>query len=112
MNILSDSAIVMPMGSSAKQKTCNACGHAFAAEFSIGFRDVCPQCQAYLHCCLNCRLYDKGAYHQCRSSTVEFVQDKQKGNFCEEFDWVIGADSQAPKSKGSGKGTFDQLFGD
>jgi len=88
-------------------KFCHKCQAAFETAFQIGFRDVCPKCQAYLHCCKNCRLYDRNAYHQCHSSTTEFVQDKEKANFCEEFDWVVG---KPQKESQPGKKTWDQLF--
>ena len=97
------------------QRYCYACKDAFPAQINAGFRDICPSCQAYLHCCKNCRLYDSNAYHQCRSSTVEFVQDKEKANFCEEFDWAIlpspHPNPLPPQGERGVRKGWDELFG-
>ena len=37
--------------------TCPKCGAA--TEGPIGFRAVCTACHAYLHNCVNCRLYSR-----------------------------------------------------
>lgn len=100
------------MSPTGKEKFCHACEASFPAESRAGFRDACPQCNAYLHCCLNCRLYDPYAHHQCRSSTTEFVQDKQKSNFCEEFEWLSAPGGQGPGKGKQDKTKFDKLFGD
>ena len=99
------------MDNSATQKFCYACGKSFPSTFQTGFRDVCPSCQAYLHCCKNCRLYDRNAYHQCKSSTTEFVQDKEKANFCAEFDWAATGSPHPLKGEGEGKKKWEDLFG-
>jgi hypothetical protein len=88
--------------------TCHQCGAAI--DGPIGFRAACPSCQAYLHCCLNCRLYSPSAHNHCLSPTTECVRDVAGANFCEEFDPAVGrkaADNATPARK-----HFDQLFGD
>ena len=48
--------------------------------------DICPHCNSFLHCCLNCKFYEKNAYHEClESESAEFVQDKKMANFCGYF---------------------------
>ena len=88
--------------------SCHQCGTVIADK--VGVRDTCPTCHAFLHCCLNCRLYSASAHNHCLSSTTEYVRDVAAGNFCEEFDFTsnkkAGEQSQQAKSK------FDQLFGD
>ena len=86
--------------------TCHQCGATITD--AVRFRDTCPSCQAYLHCCLNCRLYSPGAHNHCLSPTTEHVGDVAAANFCEEFEFVArkkGAADDAAKRK------FDQLFG-
>jgi hypothetical protein len=87
--------------------TCHRCGTTVTD--AVGFRSTCPKCQAYLHCCLNCRLYSASASNHCLSSTTEPVRDVEAANFCEEFDFTTRARSteQSPA-----KSKFDQLFGD
>ena len=71
-------------------KSCHRCGTSWEGEGRPPFREVCEKCQAYLHACLNCRFYDRDAYHQCREPRAEHVQDKQAGNFCEFFEFREG----------------------
>ena len=87
---------------------CPKCGAA--VEGPIGFRDACPSCNAYLHSCINCRLYSPNSHNHCLSPTTEYVRDVEAANFCEEFD------PATTKTKGAGQETakskFDKLFGD
>jgi hypothetical protein len=48
-------------------------------------RDVCEQCNAFLHCCRNCEFYERGAHNDCREANAEMVADKESGNFCDFF---------------------------
>ena len=87
--------------------TCHQCGAVITE--AVRFRDTCPNCQAYLHCCLNCRLYSPGAHNHCLSPTTEYVGDVAGANFCEEFEFT--ARKKADEGAGA-KRRFDQLFGD
>ncbi len=72
----------MPAGPGA---ACAGCGAAFP-EGRTDFRATCTGCGAWLHACRNCAHYDPGAHHECRASaTADYVADKEKFNFCEEF---------------------------
>jgi hypothetical protein len=86
--------------------TCHSCGTT--VEDAVGFRDACPKCSAYLHCCLNCRLYSPSAHNHCLSPTTEPVRDIAGANFCEEFEFVARKKEEAPQARKR----FDQLFGD
>jgi hypothetical protein len=66
-------------------KSCHACNKALDLGREIGRRDECPFCHADLHCCLNCRFYDRSAPKQCREPQAELVRDKEKANFCGFF---------------------------
>ena len=87
--------------------TCHHCG-ATVTE-AVGFRASCPSCHAYLHCCLNCRLYSPNAHNHCLSSTTEYVRDVAGANFCEEFDFTARKKTDAGQEA---QKRFDQLFGD
>jgi hypothetical protein len=89
-------------------RACHSCGTAITEE--VGFRSVCPSCQAYLHCCLNCRLYSPSAHNHCVSSTTEYVRDVAGANFCEEFDFTA-AGKKAEESAEARK-RFGNLFQD
>ena len=88
--------------------TCYSCGHCITE--AIRFRDACDRCGAYLHSCLNCRLYCPSTSNHCLSPTTELVRDAAGANFCEEFEpqTTKGASPDKPSAKKS----FDQLFGE
>ena len=71
-------------------KKCHACGEKWDGfpGTQPGREESCLKCGADLHCCLNCRLYDPALSRQCMGRTVEFVRDKDKKNFCDEFEFV------------------------
>src|SRR5207245_2580008 len=83
--------------------TCHSCGAVITE--AVGFRATCPNCQAYLHCCLNCRLYSPGSHNHCLSLTTEYVGDVAGGNFCEEFEFTSRA--KAADIKQAAKKKFD-----
>ena len=69
-----------------QQITCHSCGKAFELEDKVGRQQTCPDCNAYLHCCLNCRFYDPSVYNECREPQAERVVDKEQANFCDYFE--------------------------
>ena len=48
-------------------------------------RDTCPNCDADLHCCRNCRFYDPGKHNECAETQAEWVRDKVAANYCDYF---------------------------
>jgi len=87
---------------------CHSCGEEITE--AVRLRDTCPKCQAYLHCCLNCRLYSPGSHNHCLSHTTEFVADVAGANFCDEFEFTSRKSADAAKQ--SAKKKFDDLFGE
>ena len=64
---------------------CGGCGRELPPG-RIEFRAVCAGCSGWLHTCRHCELFDPKSHHECRASaTAEYVADKEKFNFCEEF---------------------------
>ena len=66
-------------------KKCHKCGAELENKPKPGFRDTCIKCLAPIHCCLNCSLFEDNKPNKCVSSTTDWVPDREKGNFCEEF---------------------------
>jgi len=61
---------------------------------------------------LNCSFYDPAYHNQCREPQAEPQVDKQAGNFCEFFGFMVGARStlgaNAPERT---RARLDALFG-
>ena len=65
---------------------CFNCGTEVELDRKVFRQDVCPNCDSYLHCCLNCRFYDKLAAHECKESQARWARDKEAANFCDYFE--------------------------
>jgi hypothetical protein len=63
---------------------CHACGYELKLEVKVARRDTCDNCDADLHCCLNCRFYDERA-DQCRENIAAWVRNRDSSNFCAAF---------------------------
>ncbi|MES2199738.1 MAG: hypothetical protein V4489_06185 [Chlamydiota bacterium] len=72
----------------------------------ISFRGFCEACQADLHCCQNCKYYQVGLPNDCKIPGTEYVADRVKNNFCEEFS-PLGTFIE--KKRGNAK-KFEDLF--
>ncbi len=55
------------------------------SEVRVGLRDTCPQCEADLHVCRNCKFHDPGKHNQCAEPQAEWVRDKESSNHCDYF---------------------------
>ncbi len=69
---------------------CVFCDAELAADFRVMRNTRCPRCEAYLHACVQCRFHEPTLHNQCLEPEAEFVQDRQKANFCEFFELVGG----------------------
>ena len=74
--------------------------------------DTCPQCDADLHCCKNCRFFDPSVHNQCRETQAEWVASKDKRNYCDYFEasthMTLVKKSGAPA--GDARKKWDSLF--
>ena len=77
---------------------CFSCKKELSMENKAGRRDECPFCGVDLHCCLNCRFYDRAAPRQCREPVAELVREKEKANFCDYFVFAEGDRAGSPES--------------
>jgi len=66
---------------------CFGCGTAVELRSGerVGFRDTCPRCGRDLHVCRNCAHHDPAAYNECRESSAERVDDRERANRCDYF---------------------------
>jgi hypothetical protein len=74
-------------------------------------KETCPQCNAYLHCCLNCRFHRPSAHNQCHIPTADWVGDRAGPNFCDEFEFssALKGDKDAAQ-RDAARTTLDALF--
>ena len=89
---------------------CHHCGFEIKIDGKVSRQAVCPECSAYLHCCLNCRFYAPDAYHQCRETQAEWVNDKAGANFCDYFEPAASDRSQKQSKAEEARKKLDQLF--
>lgn len=78
----------------------------------IARTENCPNCDADLHCCRNCRFFDPGRHNQCAETQAEWVQEKARANFCDYFEPRTGSEliaRTATKTEDARK-RFDSLF--
>ena len=75
---------------------CFHCKDEIPADEKISRQSTCRNCGSYLHCCLNCKHYDRLAPKQCREPRVELVREKDRANFC---DYFSPADTQPAENK-------------
>jgi len=98
-------------------KRCHKCGTEWkgeeVAKKQPAVKDYCEKCSAYLHCCLNCRFYDKYAHNQCRIGTTDWVGDREGPNFCDEFEFADTEDAGKPSADArKAKHNLDKLLND
>ena len=65
---------------------CFQCNNRTEFSTKISFREECSQCGADMHICFNCRFYDTSSYNECKETSAEKVQDKDRNNYCEYFE--------------------------
>lgn len=93
----------------AEGPRCGACGAGWA-DGRPEFRATCPACGAWVHACRNCRHHDPAVHHECRASaTAEYVADKEKFNFCEEFVFAQPGSGAPKRSRGDAEKLFPDL---
>lgn len=80
-------------------RICFACGAELTGREKVPFKELCPKCEAYLHCCRNCRLFAQP--NHCLSNTTEKVAEIEKANYCDEFEFREMEDRRASKKAAS-----------
>lgn len=86
-----------------------------ASAVTPGRTDLCPGCRAELRCCLNCVSYDAKVAQQCRDRRAESVLEKDRGNFCEYFQFALrpwAGTAPANSREQAARDTLKSLLGD
>ena len=91
--------------------TCYGCGATLRIDGPVGRRTTCPECDADLHTCLNCRHYDEAAAHECREPHAEHVVTKDASNACDLYQLGDGASRRRTRSR-SARDALGALFGE
>jgi hypothetical protein len=78
----------------------------------VGRRTTCPECDADLHACINCKHYDEAAAHECREPHAEHIIDKLQSNACDLFQLGDGASRRRQKSSRAARDQLAALFGE
>jgi hypothetical protein len=73
-------------------------------------KETCSNCNAYLHCCRNCRFHRKGYPNECYIPDTEKIADKTRANFCDEFEFYDEA--KEAKRRAQGREALSALFGE
>jgi len=93
---------------------CWKCGHQiqYPSGSRVANRDSCPKCDADLHACRNCRLYDPAKHNQCSEPQADWVRDKEAANYCDYFqpNLVLMAGNEPSSPPDNAKKKFDSLF--
>jgi len=95
---------------------CWKCGSEFkeiSGARKVLRSDTCPNCDSDLHVCKNCKFYDRQYHNECRETQAEWVNDKERANFCDYF--TPGNRAVEAKNKSSDddvKSAFNGLFKD
>ena len=88
---------------------CIFCNKETDFEHRVSRNDVCPSCGRDLHCCLQCKYYDQGAYNECKEVLAERVVDKEKANLCEYF-VLKGTKHEVQGRSAEAKQALEDLF--
>jgi hypothetical protein len=91
--------------------SCHGCGAELRIDGPVGRRTTCPECDADLHSCINCRHYDESAAHECREPHAEHFVDKQASNACDLYQLGDGASRRRGRPR-SARDALGALFGD
>ncbi len=92
--------------------SCHGCGATVRIDGPVGRRTTCPECDADLHACINCKHYDESAAHECREPHAEHIIDKLQSNACDLFQLGDGASRRRQTSSREARDRLAGLFGD
>lgn len=91
-------------------RICYKCGTEWKGFSQPGSKEACVKCAADLHVCANCRFYDTHKPYQCLINEIDPVMNKERFNFCDEFQFIdkkaAGTKDEAQKAKEA----FNKLF--
>lgn len=68
-------------------RQCQFCGAAVTVSDPVPRDSSCESCRHDYRACRQCRHYDTSRNNSCRETEAELVEDKERRNFCEFFDF-------------------------
>ena len=98
------------MSDLSTDKYCWKCGKELPYDTRIMRSEQCPWCGADLHSCYNCRFHDPSAHNECTEVGTFEVQDRDRANFCNEFQYrpgQPGRNDEAERAKEKLKDLFN-----
>jgi hypothetical protein len=90
-------------------KTCYSCGKDVDFQGRISIRETCLSCGNDLHTCHNCRFFDEKSNRECKEPSAELINDKDKYNRCDWFEFAGGLSDRSAKSD-EAKEKLEALF--
>ncbi|MHB9156149.1 MAG: hypothetical protein ACYC5N_10775 [Endomicrobiales bacterium] len=94
-------------------KYCYSCSAQWEGMTQPGVRETCRKCTQDLHVCRNCKFFDPLRSSQCRVDVSDPVIDKERANFCDEFQFADRSlpgkpnkNSEADRARGQWKNLF------
>lgn len=93
-------------------KYCYRCHTEWDGIGQPGIHERCSKCFSDLHICSNCRFYNEHKPNRCQSHTTDLVNDKEKANHCEEFQFADRAlsknNTESQKARDKWKRWFEK----
>lgn len=93
---------------------CYKCGGELVFDIQygqkVGRRDCCPHCDAFIHCCYNCKFYSPGHPNDCREPTSAYVADREEGNFC-HFYTIAEREPISRQEEAEAMAKLERVFG-
>ena len=80
---------------------------------TLGRHDTCPACRAELYVCRMCEFHDPGVSNGCREPIADWVNDKERANFCGYF--KIRTNAHRPRdeaAEAAARARLEALFGE
>ena len=94
---------------------CQFCGTGVTLSEPVPRDSSCEKCLRDLRCCRQCRHYDPTRNNACRETEADLVEDKERRNFCEFFDFnpapFIAAAAKDATREAHARAKLDALFG-
>ena len=69
-------------------RQCQFCGAAVTVSDPVPRESSCESCRHDYRSCRQCRHYDPTRNNACRETEADLVEDKERRNFCEFFDFT------------------------
>jgi hypothetical protein len=92
--------------------TCWKCGTAWAGDSQPGRAEVCPKCGFDFRSCKNCTHHDSRYHNECRIPDTEVVREREKSNFCEDFQLASRKTAQTEQNPlDEARNRLNKLFG-